>query len=119
MHHVKCLLENFLLLFGSNFPAKSNPVEANTEETGPWFVGVQVSSPGHTGDHPHVTLALVPRQTTNFSTGDVVDIDVSVVLSHRHHATGADADFVHLQTTKIKILSFCSLTRLEPTGESV
>ena len=119
MHHLKCLLENFLLLFGSHFPAESNPVEADTEEAGPGFVGVQVCGPGHAGDHPHVTLALVPGQAGNLSTGDIVDIDVSVVLSHRHHPAAADADFVYLKINKYQPRSFCGLTRPGPTGESV
>ena len=82
-----------------------------------WRGGVQVSSPGHTGDHPHVTLALVPGQAGNLSTGDIVDVDVSVVLSHGHHPTAADADFVDLKATNITLLSLLGLSEL--TGESV
>ena len=44
-----------------------------------------------------MTLALVPGQPGDLGPGDVVDVDVSVVLGHGHHPRGADADLVDLQ----------------------
>ena len=88
-------LNNFLFFFGSHFPAEADPIEANTEET--WLVGVLFYSPGHAGDHPHVTLPLVPGQPGYLSTRDIIDVDMSVVLSHRHQSIAVDTNFVHLQ----------------------